>query len=178
MRDLTARQQRFVDEYLVDLNAIQAALRAGYGRTSAENGTPMRSRMVTQAVAAAIDRRARRTGITADRVVQELARIGLSDLRQAFTGDGDLRCLTMLDDDMAAAISSVKVVTRSRPRDHADGAGVEYVTEIKLWDKVSALEKLGKHLGMFREQIDVSLKGDLAAMIAARRQRVVDGRGG
>ena len=174
-RKLSARQRVFVEEYLVDLNATRAAARAGYAASSARNnGT---SRLTTPAIAAAIEEalaaRSARTQVAADRVVLELARVGFSDLRRVFTPEGRLRDLTSLDDDTAAAIASIKVVTRRRT-EPGQPAEVDYVTEVKFWDKNAALEKLGRHLGMFREQIDVEVHGDLADMIATRRQRALD----
>ena len=174
-RKLTAQQQAFVEEYLVDLNATQAGIRAGYSKKSARMNVT--ARMAVPGVAAAIEEalaaRSARTQVAADRVVMELARVGFSDLRRVFAPDGSLRDLTSLDDDTAAAIASVKVVTRRRP-EAGKFAEVEYVTEGKFWDKNAALEKLGRHMGMFRETIDMEGLGDLGSMIETRRQRAVE----
>jgi phage terminase small subunit len=97
--------------------------------------------------------RARRTEIDADRVLVELGRIGMSDIRRAFTESGDLRPIHDLDDDIAAAIAGVEVVTR--PGAEVDENGnrtVEHVHKIRLWDKNSALDKIAKHLGMLVER--------------------------
>jgi len=175
---MTPKQTAFVAEYLIDLNATQAAIRAGYsertaGAIGAEN---LEKPEIAAAIAAAQEDRGERVALTADRVLLEIGRLATSDLRRAFNADGGLRSPTTWDDDTAAAISSVKVVTRRAPGGGED-AEVEYVTEVKLWDKNSALDKAGKHLGMFREQIDVNVKTDLAAMIAARRRRVAERNG-
>lgn len=175
---LNDKQQAFVREYLIDLNATQAAIRAGYSEKTAR---AQGARLLTDVnIAAAIAQgqadRAERVAFDADRVLLEIGRIATSDLRRAFNDDGGLKNPSVWDDDTAAAISSVKVVTRRAPGG-GDDAEVEYVTELKLWDKNSALEKAGKHLGMFREQIDVNVKTDLAAMIAARRRKVAGGDG-
>lgn len=81
---LTPKQQRFVGEYLVDLNATQAAIRAGYSaRTAGKIGSENLSKPeIAAAVSAAQDERAKRTGITADRVLQELALIAFGDARR------------------------------------------------------------------------------------------------
>lgn len=175
---LNDRQLAFVREYLVDLNATQAAIRAGYSEKTAHSQGPrlLENVEIAEAIAAAQSERAERVALDADRVLLEIARVATSDLRRAFTADGGLRSPATWDDDTAAAISSVKVVTRRAPGGGED-AEVEYVTEVKLWDKNSALDKAGKHLGMFREQIDVNVKTDLAAMIAARRRRVAERNG-
>lgn len=77
MAKLTAKQQRFVEEYLIDLNATQAAIRAGYSpKTANEQGARLLANAsVQEAIAKAMAERSRRTGISQDRVIQELARI-------------------------------------------------------------------------------------------------------
>lgn len=149
---LTDKQRRFVDEYLIDLNATQAAVRAGYSENTARSigsenlGKPA----VAAAIAEAQQMRAARTEITADRVVRELARVAFSDLRGIFTENGHLIDPRDWDSDIAAAIAAVEVVTSSRgEKDTAGRPAVKYTHKIKVWDKISALEKLGRHLGMF-----------------------------
>ncbi len=174
---MTPKQQVFVNEYLIDLNATQAAIRAGYSEKTAKaiGQENLTKPAIAAAIADAQQERGDRVALTADRVLLEIGRLATSDLRRAFNADGGLRSPTTWDDDTAAAISSVKVVTRRAPGGGED-AEVEYVTEVKLWDKNSALDKAGKHLGMFREQIDVNLKTDLATILAERRKRVAEGR--
>lgn len=151
---LSPKQQRFVEEYLIDLNGAQAAIRAGYSpKTAQEQSSRLLSNVkVAEAVAAAKQERAERTGITADRVLLELARLGLSDVRKLFTDDGELRRVTDLDDDTAAAVASVEVVTKPGEIDEDGNRTVEYVHKVKLWDKNSALDKIAKHLGMLSDR--------------------------
>ncbi|MCE5266730.1 MAG: terminase small subunit, partial [Planctomycetaceae bacterium] len=82
-RPLTPKQARFVSEYLVDLNATQAAIRAGYSaRTAADIGRQLLGKTpVAEAVAAQQKAREVRTGVTADRVVAELARVAFGNSR-------------------------------------------------------------------------------------------------
>src|SRR3546814_11679655 len=102
---ITEKQQRFAEEYLVDLNATQAAIRAGYSvRTAKQQG----ARLLTNAdVAAAITegrkRQQERTEITATRVAQEMARIEFGDIRQLFHEHGPLRPIPALVEASAAA---------------------------------------------------------------------------
>ncbi|MDV4167802.1 terminase small subunit [Rhodovulum sp. FJ3] len=154
---LTPKQARFVEEYLIDLNATQAAIRAGYSeKTAYSMGQRLLKNVeVQKAIAAAQSKRSDRVGVQAEDVLRELVRVGMSDLRKAFTADGKLRPLNELDDDTASAISSVKVVTRpSGEVDEHGNRAVEYVHEVKLWDKNSALEKIAKHLGMYVERVE------------------------
>lgn len=87
-------------------------------------------------------------------VLRELARLGLSDVRKLFSEGGTLKPICALDDDTAAAIASVEVVTKRLPSGDDDEPEIEYVHKIKMWDKNSALEKLGKHLKMFTDRVD------------------------
>lgn len=154
-RGLAPKQQRFVEEYLVDLNATQAAKRAGYSEKTAHTigHELLKKPEIAAAIQAAQFERSKRTEVTADRVLLELARIGFSDVRRLFTDVGNLREIASLDDETAPAISAVEVVTK--PGADVDENGnrtVEYVHKVKLWDKNSALEKIAKHLGMMVER--------------------------
>ncbi len=147
MIELTVKQQVFVNEYLIDLNGRQAAIRAGYAPRSADQQAARL--MANVKVRAYIDRalaeRSRRTGVNADRVVRELARIAFlnpPDVVDAF--DATIRDDATRDD--TAAISSVKV--KCIPTE--DGVIVE--REVKFADKVKALELLMKHLGMLGDR--------------------------
>jgi phage terminase small subunit len=156
-KKLTDKQQQFVEEYLVDLNVTQAALRAGYSEKTAysighEN---LKKPEVQEAIQRAVQERQERTRVTADRVIQELARIGFADFRNVFDESGNLKDPTMLDEETAAAISSIEVVTKNL------GEGeVEYINKIKFWDKNSSLEKLGRHLKLFTDKVDATIKGE------------------
>lgn len=145
---LTEKQKRFAEEYLIDLNATQAAIRAGYSVKTADQQA---SRMLTnvkvqQAIAEKMAERSRRTGINQDRVLTELAKIAfvnaddVINAQDATTKEGASR------DDLAA-IQSIKVKKIGED-------GVE--REIKLADKLKALEMLGRHLGMWNDKLQVS----------------------
>lgn len=146
---ITAKQERFVDEYLVDLNATQAAIRAGYSKKTARQvgAENLTKPVIADLIAKRQHERGERTRITADRVLLELARLGVADLRSGFDERGNLKRPEEWSDDFAAAVSSVEVVTRSI----GDGQ-VEYVHKLKMWDKNSALDKIAKHFGMFIER--------------------------
>lgn len=157
---LTDKQARFVEEYLVDLNATQAAIRAGYSEDTARSiaSENLSKPDIAEAIAAAQAERSKRTQVTQDMVIQELARIGFSDLRKALTPDGHLIDPQDWDDDTAAAIASMEVVRRSnigKDKDDPDEP-IEFTHKIKTWDKNSALEKLAKHLGMFVDKVEHS----------------------
>ncbi len=148
---MTKKQKRFVEEYLIDLNATQAAIRAGYKagnkqRASEIGAQLLQNTQVSKAIQQAMAERSKRTGVNADRVVQELAKIAFVNAvdvidPETATVKRDASC------DDTAAIQSVKVKTFGED-------GLE--REIKMADKLKALELLGKHMGMFKDKVEVS----------------------
>ena len=153
---LTPKQQRFVAEYLIDLNATQAAIRAGYSPDSAgaigcENLTKPD---IQAAIAEAMEKRRKRTEVTQDRVLAELAKIGFANMQnymRATPGGDPFLDFSALTEDQAAALSEVTV------EDYTDGRG-ENAREVKrvkfkLCDKRAALVDLGRHLGMFTDKV-------------------------
>ncbi len=167
---LTAKQERFVQEYLIDLNATQAAIRAGYSEKTAsvvgcENLTKPN---VAEAIAEAKLERSERTEVTQDQVVRELSRLGFSDLRHVMTDDGALKFPSEWDDNTAASIASIEVVTRpTGEKDDQDRPVVEHIHKIKTWDKNTALTNLGKHLAMFVDRTQVEPSDALSELLSA-----------
>ncbi len=156
---LTDKQKLFCKEYLVDLNATQAAIRAGYSADSAQviGSENLSKPMVQNEVQRLMEKRSQRTAITADRVLRELARIGFGDHRNIISVDKDGNVIatpsSALSDDDAACISEI-----SQTKD-----GIK----IKLHDKLSALDKLGKHLKLFTDVSDVNHKYNIMGKIIA-----------
>ena len=147
---LTAKQERFVQEYLVDLNATQAAIRAGYSpKTAYSMGQRLLKNVeVKAAIKAAMEKRSQRVEITQDRVLQEYARLAFFDPRKLFLENGKPKDINELDDDTAAALVGLDVM------EEYEGSGedrvfVGYTKKYKLANKLGALDSLGKHLGMF-----------------------------
>jgi len=156
---LTKKQKLFVEEYLIDLNATQAAIRAGYSPTSARQiaDENMSKPDIKNAIEKALAERSKRTGVNADRIVQELAKIAFINPTDVINMDeATVRGDANRDD--TAAISSVKVKTI--PTDNGD------ITEreVKTYDKIKALELLGKHIGMFSDRLKV--EGAIPIVIA------------
>lgn len=146
MAKLTEKQKRFIEEYLIDLNATQAAIRAGYSPNSARDiGSENLTKPDIRArIDEALAERSKRTGINADRVLREIARIAFVNAADVINFDSATIAEGASEDD-TAAIASVKVKTIPTE----DGEGVE--REIRLCDKLKALELCGKHLGMFKD---------------------------
>lgn len=139
---MTEKQKRFVEEYLIDLNAKQAAIRAGYSVKNADKiGSELLGKTgVRQAVSEAIAERSRRTGVNQDRVVRELARIAFSNFSDIVDPDTARIREDATEDDLAC-IQSIKI----KPNEF----GTE--REVRLFDKRAALVDLGKHLGMWNK---------------------------
>ncbi|MDV5861386.1 terminase small subunit [Pseudomonas mendocina] len=166
---LTPKQRRFVDEYLIDLNATQAAIRAKYSaKTAASIGEEnLRKPEIAEAIHQRMKDREKRTEITQDMVLRELAKIGFSDIRKAVKwGETELRVSEgeegdlmpyhglalvgsdQIDDDTAAAIAEVS-------------EGREGL-KVKFHDKKGALVEIARHLGMFtakgHAELDLEMK--------------------
>lgn len=145
---LTDKQQRFVEEYMIDLNAAQAAIRAGYSvNTAKEIGC---ENLTKPNIQEAIQKRkielSEATDITAKRVLEEYAKIAFSDVRELFTPDNNLYDIRQLDDKTAGAISSIEVDVMTM-----SGMAVGDTKKIKMYDKIRALDALGKHIGLFEK---------------------------
>lgn len=167
---LTPRQARFVEEYLKDLNATAAYIRAGYrarGNSAEANAARLiRNDKVAAAIEVAMKERSTRNNIDADRVLKELARIGFVDVRKLFNSDGSLKRLDKLDDDVAASIASIEV---NEMRD-GDGFVIGHTKKLRLWDKIASLTKLAQHLGLLDTK--VTLKGDAQSPLQLLIQQI------
>lgn len=146
MAELTAKQQRFVDEYLVDINATRAARRSGYA--DGNYGRQLLTKTnVSNAIAKAKEARQKRTQVTADRVLEELALIGFSDVTNYEVDDGGHVVLQLgVSRDVTRALSSVK--RKTKHYEHGGDSVTEHDVEVKLWSKIAALDSLAKHLGL------------------------------
>lgn len=170
---LTPKQAAFVREYLVDLNATQAAIRAGYskrtaGATGYEN---LNKPQIAAAIQDAKGKRAARTEITADMVLQELARVGFADIRDLFEWDEESASFVPSRDltaDQAAAVASVKAETT---RIISDDGKVEtkIKLELKTHDKLAALREIGKHLGIAEKHEHTGAEGEPIQVTVTRR---------
>ena len=169
---LTAKQQRFVDEYLIDLNATQAAIRVGYSKKTADQQA---SRLLTNVkvreyLAQRQADRANRTEITQDKVLKELAKIGFSDIRKIVRwGETQVRMVDGEDDGPEDMVPyhGLALIDSTEIDDNTAGAIAEVSQgrdglKVKLHDKKGALVDIGRHLGMFsppgHADLDTELK--------------------
>lgn len=148
---LTEKQQRFIDEYLIDLNATQSAIRAGYSvKTANEQGARLLAKVSVQTeISKKMAERSRRTGVNQDRVVLELAKLAFVKMTDIVDCQGEIKAEAKEDD--LACIESVKY----KKSESETGSSVE--REVKISPKLKALELLGKHLGMWNDKLDVNV---------------------
>lgn len=187
---LTAKQKRFCDEYLIDLNATQAAIRAGYSektayRTGADN---LRKPQIEEYIAKRQKELSRSTEITQERVIKELALIAFSNnadyahvVEKKMKAEVGGALVDVLDEDGKPVMyRTVEPVLTEEPTEEQKRAlavikkGREGL-EVKSCDKVKALELLGKHLGIFTDKIEANVndttRSELSELLAQRKAR-------
>lgn len=146
---MTAKQERFVAEYLKDLNATQAAIRAGYHPKMAAKLVAKSS--IAAAIAMKKGQQIATLELSAERVLEELRRLAFSDVRRLFDQQGNLKPLAALSPEDAAAIASIEVVIKNAA---AGDQHTDTIHKIKYWDKVRSLEMLAKHFALLTERIE------------------------
>lgn len=161
---LNPKQQCFVEEYLLDLNASQAALRAGYAANY--GSTLMDNASVKAEISSRIAARSQRNDINQQRVLQEIANLAFSDPRRLFDSNGAILPIQDWPAEIAAAVASIKV---NEIKD-AEGQLIGETKLIRFWDKGRQLELAAKHLGMLQEKIEINTS--VSHLIRAGRQRI------
>ncbi len=164
---LDARQQRFIDEYMVDFNNTNAAIRAGYSPRSAnETGARL---IASDSIRAHVDRRlaeaSKRTGVNELRIVRELARISFAIPSNALDGDNNI--LDSASEDDKAAIQSIKV------KKTVGKNGTTTEREVRFYDKNKSLELLMRHAGMLIERKQVDVHQTIETMTSEERERKI-----
>lgn len=161
MNELNEKQKIFCQEYIVDNNATHAAIRAGYSKRSADT---IASRLLrkdkSQAYIATLRaKQCKRLNITADKVADEIAKIAFFDMSKLYNDDGSVKQLSELDDNTRAALSENGL--------KALGSGdmTQIVKYMKTYDKLKALELLGKTLGIFVDNTKVEHSGTVLKRI-------------
>ncbi|EIM39504.1 bacteriophage terminase small subunit [Acinetobacter sp. HA] len=160
MANLTPKQQRFVEEYLIDLNATQAAIRAGYSeRTANEQGSRLLANVsVSGAIAEAQAKREERTQIDADYVLKRLVEIDQMDVLDIMDDNGNVKPIKDWPKIWRQYISNIETISLE------DEAG--WLKKIKWPDKVKNLELLGKHVsvGAFKDKVEHSGKLEIQSI--------------
>lgn len=170
---MTPKQQAFVAHYLVDRNATQAAIRAGYSpKTAASIGEEnLKKPEIRAAIDAGLNDLAARVGITAEAVLRERKRIAFFDPRQLLDSEGNPKPLQELDADTAAAIAGLEVVQMTGGE--ATPGVLSYVKKYKLAAKDTSLAALEKYLGLHEKPIRFALPKIESAEDCAKAHRAV-----
>ena len=148
-----SKYERFCQEYIVDNNATQAVIRAEYSKKGAkQKGSQLLTIVdIASRIRHLQENLSIESGIDAKRIVDELAKIGFSNIQDYIeeAEDGnEIKNLATLDRDLAAAVESIQIDVR---HDGGDSKGYTEKTRFKLYDKKGALVELGKHLGIFEK---------------------------
>lgn len=170
---LTDKQERFCQEYLIDLNATQAAIRAGYSENSAGQigEQNLKKLEIQERITELNQARQAATGINQRRVLEELAKIAFGDISVLFDESGALLNIHDIDPGVRGMVSSVKSYEEKAV------IGEETITqgmnrEVKCWDKLKALEMIGRHINLFEKDNDhkkpVLVSLDTLSAIAAK----------
>lgn len=167
MAKLNPKQERFVAEYLIDLNATQAAIRAGYSaKTASSQGERLLRHVEVQALLGERQKKlAAKFELTQERVVAELVKIGFSDIRKIINWRSNVTAMIEDEDtgEQRMAVTNEVVLIGSHEIDDDTAAAISEISQtdkgglkVKLHDKKGALIDLGKHLGMFKDQVEHS----------------------
>ena len=156
---MTNAQKRFCDEYLIDLNATRA-YKVAYPKckedetANAASSRMLRNVKVQEYISEKQKEIEKRTEVTQDMVIKELAKIAFLDIRKLYTENGQLKNVADIDSDTAGAISSLETLEEYEGYGD-DREKIGDTQKVKLLDKTKALELLGKHLGMFKEKVTI-----------------------
>ncbi len=153
VKKLTGKQARFIDEYLIDFNGTQAAIRAGYSKKTAT--VIARENLTKPYVYEEIRRKQEKIRanleVTPEKVIAEFAKIAFHDVAGIYNDDGSLKTIKELDSNTRASITKLKVNNKGR------------IISVKTYDKTKALESLAKHLGLFEKDNEQKATADMVA---------------
>ncbi len=157
MSKLTPKQEAFCREYLKDLNQTKAAERAGFSKRTAKAQAAqlMDKPAVREVIQDLMDKRAKRVEVDGDQVLAELKLIGHSDIRELFDEFGCVKPILAWPEHIARTVSSIEVFEEYQGK----GEDREYLGQtkkVKFWDKLRALELMGKHKKLFTDRVEHS----------------------
>jgi phage terminase small subunit len=170
---MNKRQTLFVKEYLVDLNATQAAIRAGYSKKTARviGQENLQKPAIAKAVQKEMDARSHRVNVTSDDVLRELLRLSLVDVTQAFDKDGRLLPIKEIPEDVRRAIAGIDLRTQEASEDDEEDSPASEAVRIKFYDKTKSLDLLGRHLKLWTDKQPLNVNVNLSYADRLRRAR-------
>ena len=169
------RVEKFCRAYIIDLNGANAAIASGYKKSTAASQA---SRLLTKnnvrdRIAELQKKQADKLEITSERVLAELAKMAFLDPRRFFNDDGSLKRVTELDDQTAASLAGIEHEKLFEHFGKGQAKEVGTTTKIKIADKGINLERLGRHLKLFTDKVELSGQVSLADLVQQRRKQIV-----
>lgn len=148
------KQRRFVAEYLIDLNATQAAIRAGYSdKTAKQIGSRLLTNVdIGQAISEGKRRQLEKADLTAARVLEEIRRCAFLDFRTFFDEQGNLKPIRDWTAEQGSAVGTFEVLIKNAK---AGDGHTDTIHRIKAWDKKPFVEMAANHFGVLKEVVDV-----------------------
>jgi phage terminase small subunit len=168
---LNEKQERFVQEYLLDLNATQAAIRAGYSaKTAKQQGGRLLTHVdVLERLQGQITARSEKTGIDAEWRLRRLAMEAEADMADLYDENGKLKPVKdwplIWRQGLVAGVETVRV-----------GSGddvMSFVDKVKISDRLKRLELIGRHINVqaFKDKLEVDATADLKKIWADMNAR-------
>jgi phage terminase small subunit len=143
--NLTLQQQRFCDEYLVSFNAYSSAVCAGYSMNTARKAELLHLPKIQAYLKAGMAKNAERLQVSHDMILRELAKVAFSNMGNYYDDNATLKPMCLLTTDEKAAISQYQIMDSL----DQDGNRVGEFSRIKLHNKMSALDKIARHVGFY-----------------------------
>lgn len=172
--ELTPKQALFVSEYLANgLEGKKAAISAGYSIKTADSQASqlLSNPKVAAEIAKRHGKRLGKLEITADKVLQELAKLAFFDIRKFYNADGTLKPIPELDDDTSAALVGMELEEAYEHFGKGQSKPNGILKKIKMADKGQNLERLGRHLKLFTDKVEVDATPAMSALIRSVRER-------
>ena len=153
----TDKEKLFAHEYLVDQNMTAAAIRAGYSEKSArDQGHKLYHKPhINQWITERLEQKCEKLEITSDRILQEVALIGFQNIAGAFKADNTLKSIADMPESLQRVIAGVDIDElfegRGEDREH-----VGFTKKLRTWDKLKALELLGKNMKLWTDKVEIN----------------------
>lgn len=166
---MNAQQLEFCHQYLLSLNATEAARKAGYKTPNVLSAQLLKKKHIREYIAERQAIQIAKSDLTAIRVLEELRRLAMVDTRSYYDERGNLKPMHELTEEQGSALAGVETMTRNLTA----GDGEQDTTyKIKLWDKTKALDLLARHFALLNDSLKVTGDADLVTRLNAARKRI------
>lgn len=169
---LTDKQERFCQEYLIDLNATQSAIRAGYAESGArtEGSRLLANADIQDRICQLNDSRMKSLNVTPEFVLGELLKLASADPAEMYHEDGRMKNIHDIPEHLRKTIARIETI------EYFEGKGddreqVGWIKRVGFWSKEKALENLGKHLRLFSDKLEIGTTKTLEQIIGASMQK-------